>query len=389
MKSVSWLLSVGLLWLTAGCGLSSIPVKNTPPVALRLVREDKTSLTWYPVTVGPEVLLNEGTSISSVMSGPHGRIYYGTGDPLADADVIGWLDPASGQSDWSSVPPVNPEFPPNSEPETLTQTQSSFWSQVDLVVSGAHTVWYRHWGYIGGWTANGSFVPGAYGIPGPTVTDGPWTASVRLSFSGTAALRVMNVATKAISAFSLPSAQTPIDLAFGSTPNHIWLLTSSELWQFNMASGSWNPAAILSSGDFFVAMGQSALGTWIIDANGNIGTIKSQGGIDWITTLNVTPLSAISGPNNGIWIAGTRHLTLWRPNFPLTQWQWPKDPYPAPASTWPTQSLNAPPDWPPLPHLAAGPNGSLDIGYGTYIGQAREQSVMVLKKVLTSGGKSS
>ncbi|MHB1955036.1 MAG: hypothetical protein ACYCOU_14965 [Sulfobacillus sp.] len=389
MRRIPRLILVVLVLVVAGCGWNATPIKGSGPVALRLVREDQIALHWHPITVGPEVLLNEGTSISSILSGPDGRIYYGTGNPLADADVIGWLNPVNGQNTWASVPQVNPEFPLGTEPATLSQTQSAFWSQVDLVVSGAHTVWYRHWGYIGGWTTAQAFVPGVYGIPGPTITDGPWTASVRSTFSGAQSLRIMDVATKSISIFPLPSNQPPIDIAFGDNAKILWLATSSELWQFSVKRGTWLPRATLSSADFFVGMGHSTMGTWVVDANGNIGLIDLQGGIRWIANLTVSPLVAIAGPDNGLWIASRHHLTLWRPGLAVQEWNWPKSVYPSPASHWPTQTLNAPPDWPPLPHLAAGPDGSLDIGYGTWIGQAQLHTVLIMKKVYTDGGKAS
>ncbi len=335
--------------------------------------------------MGTEVQLNEGTSVSSVVAGPQQRIYYGTGNPLADANAIGWINPTTGNRTWSAVPTVSPPFPSGSEPNNLSQNQSAYWAEVSLVVSGQHTVWYRHWGYVGGWTKSGRFVPGAYGIPGPTVTQGIWTASAHATFNGTETLRVMDVANKAMTRYPLPSTESPIAVAFSPHQHWLWVLTGSVLWQLSRTTGQWKSIATPSSGDFFVAMGHASWGVWVVDANGNIFTVNPTGGMRRIASLHQNPLAAVSAGINGLWIASRRHLTLWRLHGATKQWAWPTAIYPSPASGWPTTGSHAPPDWPPLPHLASSSlTGAADIGYGTWVGQATFRTVEVRSKVRTT-----
>ncbi len=378
-SKVGWFVLLTLL--VSGCGVAAKPVKSPQPFAYHMTREVVPALRWFRVPLGTEVQLNEGTSVSSVVAGPDQRIYYGTGNPLADANVIGWINPNTGNRAWSPVPAVSPAFPANSEPTNLSQNQSAYWAQVSLVVSGQDTVWYRHWGYVGGWTKSGRFVPGAYGIPGPTVTQGSWTASAHATFDGNETLRVMDVANKAMTKYPLPSTETPIAVAFSAHQHWIWVLTSSVLWQLSRATGQWQSVATPSSGDFFVAMGQASWGVWIVDANGNIDTVNATGGMRRVASLDQNPLSAVSAGVHGLWIASRRHLTLWQLHGPTKQWTWPSVVYPQPASQWPTTGPHAPPDWPPLPHLATSVAGTVDIGYGTWVGQANFRTVEVRSKI--------
>lgn len=379
-SKVAWLLLLAIP--VAGCGVVAQPTKSPRPIAYHLIREQVPGLQWFRVPMGTEVQLNEGTSVSSVVAGPNQRIYYGTGDPLADANVIGWINPGTGNRAWSSVPAVSPAFPANAEPTNLSQNQSAYWGEVSLVVSGQHTVWYRHWGYVGGWTKSGRFVPGAYGIPGPTVTQGSWTASAHATFTGNVTLRIMDVANKAMTTYPLPSTETPIAVAFSPHQRRVWVLTASALWQLSRSAGQWQSIATPAPGDFFVAMGQSPWGVWIVDANGNIDTINSNGSMKRLASLHESPLTAVSAGIYGLWIASRQHLTLWRLHGPSKRWTWPSVTYPPPASQWPTTGNSAPPDWPPLPHLATAIAGSVDIGYGTWVGQAAFHTIEVRAKVL-------
>lgn len=371
-----------LVLLISGCGVVTKPVVTGPlPIAYHRHREEVPVLQWFSVPVGTEVQLNEGTSVSSVVEGPQQRIYYGTENPLADANAIGFVNPHTGNRVWSAVPTVSPPFPTGTEPTNLSQNQAAYWGAVKLVVSGQDTVWYRHWGYVGGWTKSERFVPGAYGISGPTVTEGHWTASAHATFSGNTSLRVMNVANKALTSYPLPSPESPIAVAFSAHQHSVWVLTSSALWQLSRASGQWQSVATPAAADFFVAMGQAPWGVFVVDANGNVDTVNPQAGLEHLATLTVSPLSAVSAGQYGLWIASRNHLTLWRLHGPVQQWKWPRPVYPAPASSWPTTGQNAPPDWPPLPHLAATSAGAVDIGYGTWVGQATFRSIEVRSKV--------
>lgn len=371
-----------VLWIS-GCGVVTKPVVTGPlPIAYRTHREEIPVLRWFSVPVGSEVQLNEGTSVSSVVEGPQHRIYYGTENPLADANAIGFINPHTGNRVWSTVPTVSPPFPTGAEPTNLSQNQAAYWGDVKLVVSGQHTVWYRHWGYVGGWTKSKKFVPGAYGISGPTVSEGNWTASAHATFSGNATLRVMNVPNKTMISYPLPSTEAPMAVAFSAHQHSVWVLTSSALWQLSRASGQWQSVATPGAADFFVAMGQASWGVWVVDANGNVDTVNPETGLQHLATLDVSPLTAVSAGGYGLWIASPNHLTLWRLHGSTQQWKWPRPVYPAPASSWPTTGQNAPPDWPPLPHLAPAPAGAVDIGYGTWVGQATFHTVDVRSKVI-------
>ncbi|OLZ10986.1 hypothetical protein [Sulfobacillus thermosulfidooxidans] len=358
--------------LLSGChATSSQPQKKPIQTASRATRYvSMPVIQWHPVSVGPEVLLDEGTAISSVLAGPDGRIYYGTSNPLGDSTVIGWYNPQSGKNLWRTVP-WTPYFPSHSglTASNLSLSQSAYWGAVDLIVSGAHTVWYRHWGYVGGWTNENRFVPGDYAIPGPTVHRNPYTASVYTSFQGTQLVRIMNVNTKQMQSYPLPSNATPVAIAFGHSSQHVWLLSANTLWELNTQDNQWTPEAQAPTGDFFVSMGQFRSGLWIVDANGNIGLIQHQQ-IQWIAHLSLSPIAAETAGHDGLWLASVHHLTLWLPHHAIKQWSWPKLSYPAPASTWSQHGSNTPPDWPPIPHITMGPHHVLEIGYGTDIGQA-------------------
>lgn len=374
MKRSALLLGAGAL--LTGCGLAATP-PQTPVHSVEKIAWHPVSIPsvrWRPVSIGPEVLLNEGGQISSVLAGPSGRIYYGTSNPLADSSTIGWINPLTNRNQWAFVPKVSPLFPRGSHLTNLNLTESAYWGSVDLVVSGSHNVWYRHWGYIGGWSSNGKFVPGAYAVPGPTVHQGNLTASVNSNFTGVEVIKLMNVVSHALSLYKLPSQEAPVSMAFDPNNSHVlWLLTSTALWQLNIASGQWNEIAALGSGDFFVSLGHWGQTLWVIDANGGIGTISQASGIHWLTTLSVSPLKAVTAGTRGLWVVSLHHLSLWRPNQPLKQWSWPKLKYPDPAAKWPVQGAQTPPDWPPIPHINPGPHNTVVLGYGTWIGQARLQ----------------
>jgi hypothetical protein len=326
---------------------------------------------WRPVSIGPEVLLNEGTAISSVLAGPKGRIYYGTSNPLGDTSVIGWYNFASHHNQWQDVPPTT-AFPAHAgiNNAALNISESSYWGAVDLVVSGMHTVWYRHWGYVGGWTSSNVFVPGDYAIPGPTVTFDNYTASVYTSFQGSQLLRMMHLSNRQMQSYPLPSSEDPAAIAFGKSHETVWLLTADTLWSFNTAQDVWTPVMEAASGDFFVAMGHMGPMLWVLNADGGIAEVHSDNRVTWVAQLHLSPLSAEPDGVSGLWIASLRHLTLWIPGKPQRQWLWPTLRYPSPASQWSSSGSSAPPDWPPIPHLAVGAGHSVDIGYGTYIGQA-------------------
>lgn len=355
-----------------GCGTSSAPRPRSVHTALRSQRQVTMIpiVHWHPVSMGSEVLLNEGTAISSVLPGPAHRIYYGTSNPLGDSTVIGWYNPQSAHNHWTNVPQV-PYFPAHAgiTASNLNMSQSSYWGSVDLVVSGSHTVWYRHWGYVGGWTSHGRFVPGDYAIPGPTVNQSLYTASVYTSFHGTRLVRIMDVKTKQMHSYPLPDNESPVDIAFGHRPDHIWLLTANTLWELNTQTNQWSPRVQSTTGDFFVSMGHFNSRLWIVDANGNIGVIQNQK-VRWIAHTHLNPIAAATAGQNGLWMVSIHHLSLWLPHHPLSQWSWPHLRYPRPAGSWGQHGNSVPPDWPPIPHIHLGPHNVLEIGYGTYIGQA-------------------
>lgn len=341
---------------------------NRPVKAYRTVTIPH--LTWYAVTVGPQVLMAEGTQISSVLAGPDHRIYYGTQNPLADANVIGWINPSNGQSRWTTVPAVSPPFPKGSALTNLNLTESAYWGSVDLVVAGSKTVWYRHWGYLGGWDQDDRFVTGTYAIPGPTVHDGQWTASIQTSFAGQRLLRIMNLHSQSLASYSLPDHQPVVAMAFVTArTDDLWVMTSTDLWQLNGSTGQWTLLYSLPAGDFFISLGHWNTALWVVDADGKIGTISGHG-VHWLASLPVAPLKAVTAGHNGLWVASLHHLLWWRPGHRPKTWLWPANAYPRPASQWPTTGADTPPDWPPLPHISAGPQGTLDIGYGTWVGLA-------------------
>ena len=377
MKRRIWALAAFVGTALAGCGFGKAQAVGAPSPkphpAYHTVWMPQFS--WYPISVGPPVLLAEGAQVSSVLAGPQGRLYYGTANPLGNADTIGWYDPKTRVNHWTSVPAVNPPFPKNSDMGTLNVQQSASWGGVDLVVSGQHNVWYRHWGYVGGWSAvNGKFVPGDYAIPGPTVTAGQWTASAATTFSGLTDIKLMNLNTHQVVTRNVPSNTLPVALAItgsqGSTPT-VWMISSQTVWMLNGLSTVWQPVASLSSNDFFVAMGRWGHVLWTVDANGNIDRISLLAGLVPIATVPASPLAAVSAPENGLWISSPHHILLWVPHQPLKRWIEPTSPYPAPASTWATTGTNEPPDWPPVAQISAGPAETVIIGEGTWLGVAR------------------
>ncbi|AUW92904.1 MAG: hypothetical protein OWR62_02200 [Sulfobacillus thermotolerans] len=368
-----------------GCGSSSPmpaqgPIQNAPKHTKTLITAN---VSWQSVSIGPEVLLNEGTAISSVLWGPDQRIYYGTSNPLGDSTTIGWYNFATHRNVWTTVPPTT-AFPSGSglNPHTLSLAQSAYWGAVDLVVSGSDTVWYRHWGYVGGWTRTGAFVPGDYGIPGPTVHAQNETASVYTSFQGSQLVRIMNTTTRHMQSFTLPSPEDPVAIAFARRPGYLWLLTADALWSLDIAQNLWTPVVSAAPGDFFVAMGHQTGPSplWLLDANGNIGEVLHHTTLQWIAHLHLSPLAAQSATQHGLWIAGLRHLSLWIPGQPLQQWPWPSLSYPASAASFSHHTVGVTANWPPIPHIVAGPEGQLLIGYGTDIGQAR----VVAKRITIS-----
>lgn len=359
----------------AGCGLGtaapvSAPSHPHPQIRTMWVPH----VTWHPVSVGSPVLLAEGAQISSVLAGPQGRIYYGTTNPLENANVIGWINPTTGANQWTSVPSANPPFPKSAGMDNLNAQQAALWDGVSLVVSGRDTVWYRHWGYVGGWLVqSGRFTPGDYADPGPTVTDGQWTASLSTTFAGATTLRLMNLQTRAVTVHPIPPSTPPVALSLANNPSGpptIWMLSNQTVWVMPGGSTHWQSVASLEDSDFFVAMGQWGDTMWTIDADGNIDEVTQANGLSPVATVSVSPLDALSAPNGGLWIASPNHLSLWEPHQPLKSWSLPKSPYTAPASTWAISGPNEPPNWPPAAHLSQGANGSALVGIGTWIGTA-------------------
>lgn len=366
------LVGMSISLLLTSCG---IPVATGPSPQRHVRYHEVTTprVSWYPVDMGPEVLLGEGIQVSSVLPGPKGRIYYGTSDPLGDASSIGWYDPKTADNVVSTVPEVTPEFPKNAGLSNLSLSASAYWGAVSLVVAGQKNVWYRHWGYVGAWSSKtGKFIAGDYALPGPTVTQGAWTASVESTFSGQGQVKLMNLATKHVETVPLPDNQSVVDIALTVTPKPtVWLLSSATLWSLSIPSGSWQSVASLSSGNFFVAMGRWPSGPWIVDADGDVGRVERGQGIHWMATLSISPLAATSAGSRGLWVASPHHIALWEPHTALKTWDFPRDPYPKPASTWATSGSAEPPDWPPMANISAGPHGSVIIGYGTFIGEAK------------------
>ncbi|MCL4494670.1 MAG: hypothetical protein M1294_07600 [Firmicutes bacterium] len=355
-----------------GCGLFSSPhsSRTVRRVSATTRRIDVPVIKWHPVSVGGQGLLKEDTSISSVLPGPSGRIYYGTSNPLGDSNVIGWYNPENGHNGWTHVPRM-PDFPRQSVFQTndLTLSESAYWGAVDLIVSGADTVWYRHWGYVGGLTGSGRFVPGDYAIPGPTVHKNFSTVSVHTSFDGTPQVQVMNTQTKQMQSYPMPSRSSPVAISFGQNVQHIWLLDPNTLWELDAKTRQWTPFATSALGDFFVSMGQFHSSLWILDANGNIGAIRN-GHLRWVGHVPTHPITAETAGHNGLWLVSRHHLMLWFAHQPVRKWQWPRLSYPTSATQWSTPGSPTPSDWPPLPHILRGPHDVLDIGYGTFIGQA-------------------
>lgn len=375
----NWYLSS--LIILAAVGLAGCGIKAASPTAHHTFRKKvsvsrkapvKPAIRWTPVSVGSEVLLNEGTSISSIVPGPNGRIYYGTGNPLGDAASIGWINLKTQNNHVSNVPTVSPQFPQGAKVMASNVTQSSYWGQVDLVVSGSHTIWYRHWGYIGGWTVAGKFVPGTYAIPEPTVHRSHITASLRMTFTGQQSLRIFNTQSRQLQSFQAAFHQMPLGISLNPQAQQVWVLTSNAIWRFNIRTNSWRQIALASTG-FYVAMGQWKNTIWVVNSSGRIGTITANDKIMWLGSSHTTPLTAI-GTQHSIWIAGLHHLTRWNPKQSLQQWTWPKLQYPNPAQTWAVNGTKAPPNWPPLPHLSAGPMHGVLIGYGTLIGEIHTSS---------------
>ncbi len=361
----------------AGCGGFTQAAVPTPIkiAAARPNRTETPHVTWYPVSVGSPRLLAEGAQVSSVLSGPKGRIYYGTVNPWADAAAIGWLNPAAHVNHWTSVPSANPPFPAQSGLNALDAQQAAAWGGVSLIEAGSRTIWYRHWGYVGGWlAATARFVSGGYNIPGPTVDNAEWSVSVSSTFSGMSQIAIENNPSGRVRNIPLPnSVNNPVAIALtgGTTtvPPLVTLMTNNTLFTLS-PDGHWSSAWNLSiSGDFFVAMGQWGSELWTLDANGNIDQWAG-GRLHSVGHVRLAPLGAVSAPGQGLWIATPHDLVLWQPRSALKSWPWPQSVYPAPASSWPTTGASEPPDWPPASHISAGPHQSAIIGNGIWIGVA-------------------
>jgi hypothetical protein len=87
-------------------------------------------------------------------------------------------------------------------------------------------------------------------------------------------------------------------------------------------------------------------------------------------TLPATLLLAVSAGDQGLWIAAPRGLMLWDHGHVGAGWPWPKVPYPPPAGQWP-RGAAGPPNRPPVPRLAAAPDGQAVVGYGFWVGVAQ------------------
>ncbi|NMP22168.1 hypothetical protein [Sulfobacillus harzensis] len=358
----------GCGWFTPPDTLATTTPSREPLRHTVLVPQVK----WYPVSVGDPVLLAEGAQISSVLMGPQNRIYYGTTNPFGNADVLGWINPSTLRNQWVSVPSANPPFPPNSGLNNLSPEESASWGGVSLIVSGSHNVWYRTWGYVGAWSADtGRFVPGGYNVPGPTVTNGTWTASVASNFVGQSHLTLMNVRTRKTSTITLPDNAEPVAVSLtsgsGQAQPTVWLETNQSLLKVRPGTHTLTPVATLPTTDFFVAMGLWGSSVWTVDADGNIAR-AAEGQLKPIATVNISPLNAVSAPNGGLWMISPHHLALWEPHQRLRTWAEPQSAYTDPATSWPISGSNEPPNWPPSPHLSGGTALSAIVGDGTWIG---------------------
>jgi hypothetical protein len=367
------LAAAGLTFVISGA--ITVPLADAPPPVVQAAGPHAwavPTVRWYPVTLGPPALYHEGTQISSVLMGPHQLIYYGTDNPLGDANIIGWLNPQTGANRWAAVPPVDPPFPAGSNWSSLNWRQSAAWGAVTLLVSGAHTVWYRFWGYVGGWKGTaGRFVPGLYRIEGATVHRGPWTVSLHTNFQGTSHLVVAGPRRGLVTRLALPG-QSPYNAVVVSNQPRpmLWLLTDASVYRCALPSGSWQPVATLGAGDFYVAMGRWHRDIWVVDAEGHIGLVRSAGGVQWLSQLDRAPLMAVSAGSGKLWIITRHHLVWWQQHGPSRQWPLPSLAYPAPARDWPSDGPQEPPNWPPIAHIAEGPRHGAVIGYGNWIGVA-------------------
>lgn len=376
------------VWGLSGCGFHAA----SPPLATVLPREPVhhtvlvPKVQWYPVSVGNSVLLAEGAQISSVLQGRHGRVYYGTTNPWGDANVLGWLNPATLANQWTSVPAVNPPFPVNAGLNNLSPQESATWGGVSLVVSGPHNIWYRTWGYVGGWSqTTGKFIPGRYTVPGPTVTNGPWTASISSNFEGQSHLTIMSVANSHAVRVPVPSGSQPVSLVItgphqGLAPT-VWLETTQQILKLLPGRHAWLPVATLPSNDFFVALGRWGTTLWSVDADGTVSRIGHRR-LEKVARLPLSPLNAVAAPEGGLWIVTPHRVALYEPHRPLKTWPEPSNPYTAPASKWATRGANEPPNWPPSAHLSAGTQDSAIIGEGTWVGIGK----LVRKTVTTTKG---
>lgn len=353
-----------------GCGLSSSPHSPAPKGAVKQAvahRVEVPVVHWHQVALGGQAQLKKGLAISSVLPGPSGRIYYGTANPWGSSNIIGWYSPKTGHSSWRQVPSTA-AFPRQStlQANHLTSLQSSYWGAVDLIVGGAYTIWYRHWGYVGGLTAQGHFVPGDYAVVGPTAHKNFSTVSIQTAFGQIPEVRIMNTQTKKIAFYPLPSDSSPIAVAFDQKPSHIWLMDPNTLWRLNASTHQWTPISTAPLGGFFVSMGQFPSGLWVVNANGNIGVIRQQQHLIWIGHVPMHPIAAQTASVHGLWLASKHHLALWLHGHPVKEWSWPRLNYPFQGLTRASSS----PNWPPLPHIQEGASHVLDIGYGPFIGQA-------------------
>lgn len=362
--------------LLAGCGWplgrpTAASVTPSPKPARHAVWRPE--IKWYPIAVGAPVLLAEGAQVSSLLQGPRGRIYYGTTNPLGNANVIGWFNPRTLNNRWLTIPTINPLFPANAGLQDLGANQAASWGGVSLVVSGTHNVWYRSWGYVGAWSATtGQFVKGSYGVPGPTVTNGDWTASVSTTFQGISTVTLMNLQTRQALHISVPSTSTPVALALTrsavDTPI-VWMATNQSLLKLLPGRTAWTPVALLPTDDFFVSLGQWGQTIWTVDANGNIARIRDNALVP-VATVPIAPLNAVTAPHGGLWIISPHRIALWEPRDPVKTWKEPVTHYTAPASTWARTGTNEPPNWPPMSHLASGSGNSALVGQGSWIGVA-------------------
>lgn len=370
---------LGLIALT-GCGITVAHSTHTASVRRAShPLSQMAHLVWYPVNVGSTTLVQDGSQISSVLAGPYGRIYYGTEDPFGNATTIGWINPTTTAHNTLTVPHLSNPFPKDANVGNLDQESDASWGSIDLVVSGSKNMWFREWGYVAGWSAStNQLVSGDYAVPGPTAHTGDWTASINSTFSGTSQLQVMNTQTHAEHNHSVPGGVIPQSILLKVSRTHqpkVWILSGNTIWYLSpLGNGTWSPIVSVASGDFFVAMGEWGNTIWTLDANGHIATITAAG-LTPVTTINLSPLDAVTAPGGGLWISSVNHISLWEPKHALITWVEPKNDYPAPASTWATSGSSEPPDWPPIGHIAAGAHDTVDIGEGTWIGVASLNSL--------------